>query len=74
MMAVGFYKKVGFKVTGRSEVTEWGNRIRWVESKVLGNGLRPPCLPALEDAPVVTDLFLHQRKKAQSSDWAFSSA
>ncbi len=26
--AVGFYKKVGFKVTGRSEVDDLGNRIR----------------------------------------------
>jgi|GEM_PF-77954 len=66
--AVGFYKKVGFKVTGR-----FGETVSVAESGVCGGISRPcrACPGWRRRASVASDLFLHQRKKAQSSDWAF---
>lgn len=40
--AVGFYKKVGFKVTGRSEVDDLGKPVSVAESGVCG-GISRPC-------------------------------
>ncbi|EGT71378.1 yjaB [Escherichia coli O104:H4 str. C227-11] len=70
--AVGFYKKVGFKVTGRSEVDDLGKPYPLLNLAYVGN--KPPCRACpgwRRRASVASDLFLHQRKKAQSSDWAF---
>ncbi len=47
--AVGFYKKVGFKVTGRSEVDDLGKPYPLLNLAYVGGISRPlPCLPRLE--------------------------
>ncbi len=46
--AVGFYKKVGFKVTGRSEVDDLGKPYPLLNLAYVGNKPPLPCLPRLE--------------------------
>ncbi len=46
--AVGFYKKMGFKVTGRSEVDDLGKPYPLLNLAYVGNKLPLPCLPGLE--------------------------
>ncbi|MCW0136704.1 acetyltransferase [Escherichia coli] len=46
--AVGFYKKMGFKVTGRSEVDDLGKPYPLLNLAYVGNKLPLPCLPRLE--------------------------
>lgn len=43
--AVGFYKKVGFKVTGRSEVDDLGKPYPLLNLAYVGNKPPLPCLP-----------------------------
>ncbi len=71
--AVGFYKKVGFKVTGRSEVDDLGKPYPLLNLAYVW-GISCPlscyraCVSWIRRASVASGIFLHQRKKAILTD------
>ncbi|STM08366.1 putative acetyltransferase [Escherichia coli] len=75
--AVGFYKKVGFKVTGRSEVDDLGKPYPLLNLAYVGN--KPPpivlsCLRKLDKTRQrrIRHFFLRQCKKGHPDGWPFA--